>query len=108
MNLLAMIETDRKFKERNIDGHILGTVHDATLFEIKIEDLGEALPLIKTTFQNLPLQKKFGVKLDVPIIADIKVGGWWGDAKEIPDEVVLNDEALRLWLRETDCGRKEG
>lgn len=90
MNVLSMILINRQFKDQGIQGHTLGMVHDSINFEIKHEDLGQALPIIKSTMENLPLQKKFGCNLDVPIVADIKVGKYWGGAKELTDEEVYH------------------
>jgi len=92
MNVLAMIEIDAEFKRQGIQGHTLGLVHDAINFEIKNEDLTRALPIIKSIMENLPLKKKFGCDLDIPIVADLKVGSHWGDAKELTDEQVYNFE----------------
>jgi len=94
MNLMAMIESAKKFKKRKIEGYALGTVHDATLFEIKTEHLGIALPILKNTFENLPLKRNFGVDLDVPIVADIKVGTHWGDAQELSEWEINNYDAI--------------
>jgi hypothetical protein len=52
--------------------------------------------------ENLPLERLFGVRLTIPIVADVKRGRHWGGAREIPGEVVMNDDALRMWLREDD------
>lgn len=90
MNLLSMILIQRQFEQLQIPALVLGTVHDAINFEIKDEALSVALPIIKTTMETLPLKKKFGLDLDVPVIADIKVGSHWGDAREIPEEEVYN------------------
>lgn len=93
MNVLSMILINQQFKEQDIDGHTLGMVHDSCNFEIRNEHLGRALPIIKTTMENLPLQKKFGCNLDVPITADIKLGKYWGGAKELTtDEVYHFDD----------------
>lgn len=88
MTMLSMLLINEEFKSRGIQGFTIGTVHDALLFEIKTKQIGKALPVIKDTMEGLPLEKKFGVVLDVPIIADLKVGTHWGDAREIePEEV---------------------
>lgn len=94
MNLLAMLETSRAFNRAGVEGYILGTVHDATLFEIRTEHLREALPILKTTFENLPLKRRFGVTLDVPIVADIKVGTHWGDARELEPEEIFDFKGM--------------
>jgi DNA polymerase I-like protein with 3'-5' exonuclease and polymerase domains len=95
MNTLAMIEIDAEFKRQGIQGHTLGLVHDAINFEIKNEDLARALPIIKHTMENLPLKKKFGCDIDIPIVADLKVGTHWGGAKELTDEQVYNFELYK-------------
>lgn len=88
MTMLSMLEIHKKFRAAKLDAHTIGTVHDALLFEVKDECVGEALPIIKDTMENLPLERKFGVVLDIPIVSDIKVGSHWGDARELePDEV---------------------
>jgi uracil-DNA glycosylase family 4 len=100
--MLSMIEIDRKLTEQAIIAHTIGTVHDALLFEVKDEHLGLALPVIKGTMENLPLERKFGVTVDVPIVADIKVGPNWGEgAIELTeDQVYGGQDALRRILQD--------
>ena len=90
MCVLSMILIDEEFKRHGIRGHTLGLVHDAINFEIHNDDLTRALPIIKSTMENLPLMRKFGCEIDIPIAADIKVGSHWGGAKELTDEHVYN------------------
>lgn len=88
MALLSMVLVSREFKRRGMRAHPIGTVHDAVNFEVPDEELSVALPLIKDTMEHLPLRRMFGVSLDVPIVADLKVGTRWGGAREIsPEEV---------------------
>lgn len=88
MTMLSMLGINEKFRELGIKGYVIGTVHDALLFEVKDKHVARALPIIKDTMENLPLERKFGVHLDVPIVSDLKVGTHWGDARELdPDEV---------------------
>lgn len=90
MNVLSMILIHAQFKALGIRGHTLGLVHDAINFEIHNDDLARALPIIKHTMENLPLKKKFGFEIDIPIAADLKVGSHWGSAKELSDEQAYN------------------
>jgi len=98
MNTLAVLETIRQFNEQGVEGYALGTVHDAGMFEIRIGDVARALPIIKSTYENLPLRKRFGVELSVPIVADIKLGKHWGDAKELSEDEVYDFS----WRRHPD------
>ena len=90
MNVLAMIIIDDEFQRLGIRARTLGLVHDAINFECDNRDLYKALPIIKHTMENLPLERKFGCSLDIPITADLKVGSHWGDAKELTDHQVYN------------------
>lgn len=91
MAVLAMVEINKKFKAAGIKGHCIGLVHDAINFEIRDDHVGYALPIIKDAMEDVrPLERKFGIHVDVPIIADLKVGQHWGGAREIEVEEVYN------------------
>lgn len=89
--VISMVEINKEFKKRGIRGHCIGLVHDAINFEIHDDYLAQALPIIKDTMEDMSIvEKKFGVHVDVPIISDLKVGQYWGDAVEIEPEQVYN------------------
>lgn len=98
MALLSMVLLDREFKSRDMSAAPVGLVHDAVNFQIPDEELSEALPLIKNTMENLPLKKWFGVDLNIPVIADLKLGDRWGDAVELTSEQVFNFPGKELIL----------
>lgn len=83
MNILA-----KRFRESGIKAWPIGTVHDALNWEIHGSALETALPEIKYTMENLPLEDLFGITVDVPIVADCKVGTRWGQAKEVPEKLL--------------------
>lgn len=90
----SMVLIERQFEKYGLTGHPIGTVHDAVNFEIPDDELSIALPIIKDTMENLPLGKYFGVNLDVPIVADLKVGMRWGGATEITPEQIYDWKGL--------------
>lgn len=91
MAVLSMVEINKKFRKAGIKGHCIGLVHDAINFEIRDDHVGYALPIIKDTMEDVrPLERKFGIHLDVPIISDIKVGQHWGGAREIEVDEIYN------------------
>lgn len=106
MALLSLVHTAREFRELGIRAWPIGAVHDAVNFEVHQEDAERALPIIKDTMENLPLDRLFGIHLDVPIVADLKVGKHWGNATEIPAELLGLDAAsnvkLAEWLAENE------
>jgi DNA polymerase-1 len=87
--VLSMIHINQKFRELGIQGRCLGLVHDAINYEIRDDHVARALPIIKDTMEDMSIvRRRFGVHIDVPIIADLKVGQHWGDSNELtPDQV---------------------
>ena len=89
--VLSMVEINRQFRERGVAAHCLGLVHDAINFEIRDDAVGLALPIIKDTMEDMSLvRRKFGVHIDVPIIADLQVGQHWGDTLELTEDQVYD------------------
>lgn len=90
MNTLSMVLIDKAFHKAGIQdkAQVLGLVHDANNFQVHESVAHIALPIIKNTMENLPLARKFGCEIDLPIIADIKVGTHWGGATELTPEQV--------------------
>lgn len=102
MALLSMTLINAEFKRQGIAANCLGLVHDAINFEVRDDDLHRALPIIKDTMEDPgPLMRKFGTRLTIPIIADLKIGRHWGDAHEVEDpEVIYDLDRLNHWLVE--------
>lgn len=94
--LLSFVLVSRRFRKNGLKAHAIGTVHDAVNFEVTNDELPIVLPIIKDTMENLPLERLFGIHLDVPIIADCKVGTRWGGAKELTEEQVYNFDLSML------------
>lgn len=89
--VLSMIHINARFKELSIPAHCLGLVHDAINYEIRDDYLPQALPIIKDTMEDMSIvRKKFGVIVDLPIIADVSVGQHWGDKIELTPDQVYN------------------
>lgn len=93
MMLLSMNMIGRRARAEGLDLKIVGTVHDAGNFEVRDDHLAPALRLIKSCMEERlvrALDRIFGVNMDVPIKADLKIGRWWGDARELSEEEVKN------------------
>lgn len=103
MALLAFTLITAEFRRQGIAGYCVGLVHDALNFEIRDDELYRALPIIKDTMEDPdPVRRKFGTQLDMPVIADLKVGRHWGDADEMDnaDVVIRDPKLLKAWLDE--------
>lgn len=76
--LLALIRLSSTLPSRA--ARIIGTVHDAILFEVRAASLGIVLPIIKSTMEDTSVvRKKFGADITVPIETEVKVSQYWGD-----------------------------
>lgn len=75
INLMAGIEVDNTISHDKCQA--IGTVHDANLFLIREKHLDSTLREIKAIMENpTALKKIFKCKLNVPLVADFKVGPW--------------------------------
>lgn len=64
--------------------HVIGTVHDATLFEVRNDYLMEFCPKAKHVLEeSYALLHVFGFESPVPIVADVAVGKSWGAGIEL-------------------------
>lgn len=101
---LSMVLLAKEFRKDGIGAWPIGTVHDAVNWEIERKWIPYCLPRIKYTMENLPLERLFGVVMDVPIVADCKIGTRWGGATEIPPQLLglrsANRVELKQWLQE--------
>jgi DNA polymerase-1 len=107
MMLIALRIIRDRLAKAGLDAHVIGSVHDSGLFEVKREHVRQTLPIIKRGMEQdllAFLAKVFDVHLDVPIVADLKTGSHWGDAKEVPVDAIHNPEALQVWLWANDLG----
>ncbi len=71
---LAMISIDRQLTERALKTRMVLQVHDELLFEVSASETAEVEELVRTEMEGV-------VKLNVPLIADLKSGGNWRDMK---------------------------
>lgn len=88
LTLFSITLVEQKARSLGLDLRVLGAVHDEALYEVSETDLPEALKLIHGTMENLPIEKTFGVKLTVPLIANIKCSKHWDtdeDGKELKE-----------------------
>ena len=71
---LAMISIDRQLTERALKTRMVLQVHDELLFEVPASETAEVQELVRTEMEGV-------VKLNVPLIADLKSGNNWRDMK---------------------------
>jgi DNA polymerase-1 len=81
MMLLALVILDSMMPPS--EAKIVGSVHDALLFEIRDDVVDKWVPIIRRVMENLPLEEKFGLKFSIPIVVDITAGKHWSEGKKV-------------------------
>jgi len=97
MALAGMNLFNQRLEERDLQDRVavLGLVHDAINIEADDEIAGEAMVLLKESMQDMDnMHRLFGLEMDIPIIADVKVGRHWGDSKELTEDQIYNFTTL--------------
>lgn len=56
--------------------NVLGSVHDAILFEIKDDYVEELVPKLQAIMENPPIVE--GLDVPIPLVADVEVSSCWG------------------------------
>jgi uracil-DNA glycosylase family 4 len=75
MMLFAMVHCHKELNPH--EAGMVITQHDEIGFEVRDEMVGEYMPVIKQVMETLPLEKTFGFKCSVPIIADVEAADHW-------------------------------
>lgn len=83
--LASLIELNKSLPYKQ--AKIVGTVHDAILFEVKEKYVDKWASVIKATMQDLERVKRmYGAAVTVPIIVDIEVGDHWAEGEPWEEE----------------------
>lgn len=96
--LMAMVEVNRYFGNNLVK--LAGTIHDAMVGIVREDVALECLARIKQIMESPEIMRNFGIKLPLPIVADVTIGNW-GVGKELkphelPEPINLNTTRLRL------------
>src|SRR5579883_1278870 len=71
---IAMLRIQHTLAEKGLQTRMILQVHDELVFEVPIEELGQAKYFVKRQMENV-------AKLDVPIKVELKVGKNWFEAE---------------------------
>jgi len=69
---VAMINISKICNLQSAICNLLLQVHDDLLFEIKKDDIDKYIPIVKSEMEH-------SMKLDIPVVVDVKVGKNWAD-----------------------------
>ena len=78
---IARISLYKRLKSQGIDSKLISTVHDSILLDCPRSTTEEVCGIIKDVWRDLPknFEAVFGVPLDLPCKAEIKIGPDWGN-----------------------------
>jgi DNA polymerase I-like protein with 3'-5' exonuclease and polymerase domains len=66
------------FEEEELDSRVIGIIHDSVVINVKKGEVEIIPELVVSTMEGMKYPW-----LDVPLVADVKLGKSWGEAKEI-------------------------
>jgi DNA polymerase-1 len=107
--VIAMIRINRILRKKGWDSyaHCLGLVHDAINLEIRNDYVSRVIPIVKKCMEDMDyLYKNFGTVVDIPIVADVALGAWWGNKRELSAEQVFDDGYVNSMVQEIADMRK--
>jgi DNA polymerase-1 len=81
---LAMVQVAGRLTELGLKTKMILQVHDELIFEVPDDELIKVVPMIRDCMEN-------AVKLDVPLIVDMKKGRDWYDMEKLPREMANNN-----------------
>ncbi|UOF80619.1 DNA polymerase [Caudoviricetes sp.] len=73
---IARVSFAKRFKENNIDGLMVNTVHDSIVCDIHEKEVERTAKLFHEVFSDIPINFKrlFGVEFDIPLTCEVSVG----------------------------------
>ena len=71
---IAMLHVTEEFKRADLGARLLMQVHDELLVEAPASESEQVAAILKSEMES-------AVKLDVPLVVDVGIGGNWMDAK---------------------------
>lgn len=93
MILMAMVEVNEYFQNDLLK--LGGTVHDAMVGIVREDVALECLSRVKKIMESPRIMNELGIKLPLPIIADVSVGNWGSgreiSAEELPEPIKLEN-----------------
>jgi DNA polymerase-1 len=69
---LAMLEIDKKIKQKQLSGFLILQIHDELIFELPNEEIAVMEPLVREAMQGV-------FSLKVPLVVDIELGKNWAE-----------------------------
>ena len=78
---IAMVDVDKKLKAAGLDAHLLLQVHDELVFEVKKDQVDQAIEIIRPAMENVMDGNPKG--RGVPLTVGVKTGKNWMVAEEI-------------------------
>ena len=74
--VLSMVLLHEKLDRHH--ARVLGNLHDAVILEVRTDRAEQVAQTVRSTMENLPLNRLFGFRSPVPIKVDVAVVDHWG------------------------------
>lgn len=82
ITFVAMMDLERSLRQHKLNSQIVLQVHDSIVVDCYPGEEKKVAQLAKCCLENPDLER-WGVKLSVPLVADIEIGASWGDKEKV-------------------------
>ena len=81
---IARVSMYNRLRPKDLRSKLICTVHDSIVLDSPTEEIEEVCKIAKEVWEDIPrnFDRVFGVKFDLPLRVDIKVGKDWGNLEE--------------------------
>ena len=73
---LAMVKISEEFNKNNMQSKMILQIHDELIFDVPKSEVNDVVQLVRHIMEN-------AIKLDVPLVVDMKIGNNWYDLNPI-------------------------
>jgi len=78
VTFVAMLDLEQMLRDARLYSQIIMQVHDSIVLDVYPGEEGSVIPMVRYALEH-PSLKRWGVEMDVPLVADVELGDNWGD-----------------------------
>ena len=86
---LSLDLLDNRFTENNLDVHIVNTLHDEIVFEVRKEQIDSAVEIINSVMREEALNSE-----GINVKSSVDICKWWDECNEDEKDTIMSESSL--------------
>ena len=78
---MSMVRIQEHVRENDIPALLTAEIHDEVDYLVEAEVVDEFAEDVRKIMEDISWLERFNVELDIPILADVGVGEYWGEVE---------------------------